>query len=110
MKIPNAERAEVDIRKLRDYCLNPDHFEGKHKARLFAAAFGMTARDAAELSEILLQVVKTHDAVFGRRDGYGQRYVIDFMMEWRGRRALVRCAGIIENDSTIPHLTTCYPL
>lgn len=31
MKIPNAERAIVDIRKLRDYCLNPEHDVGKHE-------------------------------------------------------------------------------
>jgi len=37
MIIPNAERAVVDIRKLRDYCLNPLHDDGKHKAQLFAA-------------------------------------------------------------------------
>jgi len=35
MKVPNADRAVVDIRKLRDYCLNLLHDEGKHKARLF---------------------------------------------------------------------------
>jgi hypothetical protein len=38
MTIPHADRAVVDIRKLRDYCLNPLHDEGKHKARVFAAA------------------------------------------------------------------------
>ena len=25
MKLPNGERAVVDIVKLSDYCLNPDH-------------------------------------------------------------------------------------
>ena len=64
MKIPNAERAVVDIRKLRDYCLNPAHDEGKHKARLFVA-LGMTANDAEDLRDILLQVVKAHDAQLG---------------------------------------------
>lgn len=34
MLVPNAERAVVDIRKLRDYCLDPTHDDGKHKARL----------------------------------------------------------------------------
>jgi len=52
MIIPNAERAAVDIRKLRDYCLNPDHDEGKHKARLFHKALGMTAQDAEKLQDI----------------------------------------------------------
>ena len=84
MLIPNAERALVDIRKLRDYCLNPTHPEGKHKARLFAAALGMTVHDAQNLRSELLQIVKTHDATVGRRDVYGQRYLIDFLLEWHG--------------------------
>lgn len=84
MLIPNAERAVVDIRKLRDYCLNPLHDEGKHKARLFAAV-GITANDAEDLHDILLQAVKTYDAQLGRRDTYGQRYIVDFPlhMAWQ---------------------------
>jgi hypothetical protein len=110
MMIPNAERAVVDIRKLRDYCLNPSHDEGKHKARLFAAALGMTAEAADALCERLLQVVKTQDAQLGRRDAYGQRYVIDFRLEWQGKRAMIRSGWIIEHGADVPRLTTCYPL
>ncbi|MGH9799907.1 MAG: DUF6883 domain-containing protein, partial [Blastocatellia bacterium] len=66
MKIPNAEFAVVDIRKLRDYCLNPLHDEGKHKARLFATILGINADDAEELREVLLVAVKTRDAQLGR--------------------------------------------
>lgn len=111
MKIPNAELAIVDIRKLRDYCLNPTHDEGKHKARLFKMALSMTANDAEDLRDILLQAVKTHeDARLGRRDEYGQRYLLDFMIEWHDKRTLVRSGWIIEHDKDIPRLTTCYPL
>ena len=81
MTVPNAERAVVDIRKLRDYCLDPAHDEGKHKARLFTAALGMTRDDAEDLRDVLLQAVKTHEAKPGRRDQYGQRYIVDFMLE-----------------------------
>jgi hypothetical protein len=110
MRIPNAEKAVVDIRKLRDYCLDPEHPEGKHKARLFVATFGITASDAHELREVLLQVVRTQEARSGRRDGYGQRYIIDFMLEWGGARAMVRSGWIIEHGSGTPRLTTCFPL
>ena len=109
MPIPNAERAVVDIRKLRDYCLNPLHDEGKHKARLFAAV-GIAATDAEELRDILLSAIKTHEAQFGRRDAYGQRYIVDFLLEWRGRQTLVRSGWIIEHGMDTPRLTTCYPL
>jgi hypothetical protein len=33
MKLPNPKRAVVDIAKLRDYILNPEHPRGRHKAR-----------------------------------------------------------------------------
>lgn len=110
MMLPNAARAVVDIRKLRDYCLNPTHGEGKHKARLFVASLGMTANDADDLRSALLQAIKTHDAQLGRRDKYGQRYYVDFMLEWRSKRAVIRSGWIIEHDSDTPRLTTCYPL
>ncbi len=110
MLIPNADRAAVDIRKLRDYCLNPMHREGKQKARLFAAALDMTSEDAEDLREILLQVVKTHDAQEGRQDEYGQRYYVDSTLEWHAQRAIIRSGWIIEHGSDTPRLTSCYPL
>lgn len=108
--LPYAENAVVDIRKLRDYCLNPNHDDGKHKARLFASILGMTASDAEDLRQILLKIVKTQEARPGRQDAYGQRYTIDFTLEWQNKSAIVRSGWIIENDSDIPKLTTCYPL
>jgi len=110
MTIPNAEHALVDIRKLRDYCLNPTHDDGKHKARLFAAALGMTRNDAGDLRDVLLQAVRTQEAQLGRRDEYGQRYIVDFMLQWRSKRAMIRSGWIIEHGSNTPRLTSCYPL
>jgi Domain of unknown function (DUF6883) len=109
MFVPNAEHAVVDIRKLRDYCLNPLHDDGKHKARLFAAV-GITANDAEALRDVLLQVVKTHEAQLGRRDAYGQRYIIDFFLTWREKQTTIRSGWIIEHGMDTPQLTTCYPL
>ena len=110
MKIPNAEQAVVDIRKLRDYCLNPEHDEGKHKARLFASAFGMTSADAEDLRAALLSAVKGDNAALGRRDEFGQRYVLEFMFEWHHKQAVLRSGWIIEHHSDTPKLTTCFPI
>lgn len=110
MLIPNAKNAVVDIRKLRDYCLNPEHDDGKHKARLFSSILGMTADNAEELRQILLEIIQTDEAQLGRRDGFGQRYTLDFTIEWQNRSATLRSGWIIENDSDIPRLTTCSPL
>ncbi len=109
MLIPNAEHAVVDIRKLRDYCLNPWHNDGKHKARLFAAV-GITATDAEALRDTLLRVVKTHEAQLGRRDVYEQRYTVDFSLTGSRKQAVIRSGWIIEHETDPPRLTTCYPL
>lgn len=110
LPIPNAEKAIVDIHKLRDYCLNPEHDDGKHKARLFLSILGMTADNAEELRQILLEVIQSHEARLGRQDEFGQRYTLDFRIEWQNRSATLRSGWIIEHDSEIPRLTTCYPL
>ena len=110
MKIPNAERAVVDIRKLRDYCLNPQHNKGKHKARLFTSLLGMDSDNAEELRNTLLETVRTQDAQLGETDAYGQRYMLDFTLNWRGKQARIRSAWIIEKGSDIPKLTTAFPL
>jgi hypothetical protein len=110
MLIPNAEKAVVDIRKLRDYCLNLEHDDGKHKARLFLSILGVTADNAEELRQILLEVIQSHEARLGRQDEFGQRYTLDFTIEWQNRSATLRSGWIIEHGSEIPRLTTCYPL
>jgi hypothetical protein len=55
MIIPNADNAVVDIRKLRDYCLNSEHDDGKHKARLFSSSLGMTADNARNYAKSCLK-------------------------------------------------------
>jgi hypothetical protein len=108
--LPYAENAVVDIRKLRDYCLNPEHKVGKDKARLFSSALGMTADNAEELRQVLLKIVKNHEVKLGRQDEHGQRYTLDFEISWHNRKATLRSGWIIETGSEIPRLTTCYPL
>jgi hypothetical protein len=108
--LPYAENAVVDIHKLRDYCLNPEHDDGKHKARLFLSILGMNTDHAEELRQILLEIVKTGEVRLGRQDTFGQRYTLDFSLEWQNRSATLRSGWIIEHGSTIPRLTTCYPL
>lgn len=110
MKIPNAEQAIIDIRKLRDYCLNPQHNKGKHKARLFSSMLGMNSNDAETFRNILLEVVKRHDAELADKDARGQRYTLDFILEWQGKQATIRSGWIIETNSDIPKLTTAFPL
>lgn len=110
MRVPNAERAFIDVSKLRDYALNPTHRVGGHKARLFTLLLDMNSNDTEALQQILLNVIQTQEATLGELDEYGQRYVIDFMLAWQSRQATVRSAWIIRPDEDFPRLVTCYPL
>jgi uncharacterized protein DUF6883 len=110
VKLPNADRAIVDIVKLRDYCLNPLHPEGRHKARVFQAVLGIGHNDAEELRLILLAVARDEDALPTEKDEYGQRYVIDFLLNHMGRRAIIGSAWIIRTIEDFPRLATCYVL
>ena len=54
MKLPNAEAAAVDSRKIRDYGLSKEHSRGKHKAQMFETILGLNADHSEELQEALL--------------------------------------------------------
>ncbi|MDO9302148.1 MAG: hypothetical protein Q7T89_12230 [Anaerolineales bacterium] len=110
MILPSAARAIVDIEKLRDYCLSESHPRGKHKARVFTTALGLTATDVFELRDAILSAVQTEEAVAGERDEYGQRYIVDFYMRRQGREVVVRSAWIIRRGEDVPRLTSCYVL
>jgi hypothetical protein len=81
MKLPNAEFAIVDLEKLIDYCLNPEHPRGKHKARVFEAACGLTAEYSEAMRIQLLEAAVKNDAVPLLQDTHGLRYVIEFTLK-----------------------------
>jgi len=110
MKLPNAERAFVDIAKLRDYSLDPVHPEGKHKARVFAAALGLSRNDADWLCEQLLSVARSHECSMGRKTIHGQRYVLDFMLARDGKSAHLRSVWNVRPMEDFPRLVTCFVL
>ena len=76
MKLPSAERASVDVRKLRNYCLNTDHPRGQHKARVFKSALGWTADHAEDVRLRLMDATLRGDAEFLGADDYEQRYAL----------------------------------
>jgi len=100
----------VDLRKIRDYCLNPDHPRGRHKARVFVVALGLTLEDAEELRDALLVAATDREAVITGRDEYGQRYALDFEMIRAAGRARVRSNWIVRSGEDFPRLTSCYVL
>jgi hypothetical protein len=108
MHLPNGGQAIVDLVKIRDYCLNPDHLRGRHKARVFATALGLTASDAELLRDALLQAAVTEEATPTEQDAFGQRYIFDVRMQGPRGVAVVRSAWIVRTGEHLPRLTSCY--
>jgi len=110
MKLPSGEQAIIDPRKVVDYCLNPGHEDGRHKARLFASILGLTLGDADQLLDALREAAATDEATLGKQDQFGQRYLIDFEFVGPVGAARIRSAWIIGPNETVPRLVTCYIL
>ena len=110
MKLPNAQNAVVEIEKLVEYCLNPDHPRGKHKARVFLASCGLTQDQASELQAALLNAALNLDAELGAGDDYGQRYMVDLEVTGPTGTAQVRSAWIIRQEEDFPRFVSCYVL
>ncbi len=110
MPIPNSEQAFIDIRKLTDYCLNLEHLEGRHKARVFKSALNIDLNNVEKLQTALLEAVQTQPAIPAQENRYGQKYVVDFMMIHFHQHALVRSIWMIRHTEGFPRLVTCYVL
>jgi hypothetical protein len=108
MKLPNGEHAIVDLAKLIDYCLDPDHPRGKHKARVFESACGFTVANADLMRQQLLDAAERGEAVAGPSFGYGRRYVVEYKMTEPGGEALVRTAWIMRDGEIYPRFVSAY--
>lgn len=112
MKLPNADRAVLDVRKLRDYCLNPWHLRGRHKARLFREVLGLTSLHAELLRNQLLAAACKREARLVSTDEYGERYVLDSIVAVhvgdQERTARVRSLWIVLHGEDFPRFCSCY--
>lgn len=84
MKLPNADLAVIDIRKIRDYVLNPNDPRGRHKARVFLSALGFSQSDSDELITEILSLSKTRMRQWGNMTSMAN--VIQLIVELRQGR------------------------
>jgi hypothetical protein len=108
--LPHLASAEIDVAKLRGYCLSASHPRGRHKARLFQSALGVTAEDAEWLRRALLAALPRHEAEWQEMDQYGERWSADLALTRQGRRAVVRTIWMIRTGETAARLVSCWVL
>jgi hypothetical protein len=107
--LPNANQADLDLRKLSDYCLNPLHPRGRHKARVFRAA-GISRGDAAWLKQALLEGVCENDAIQTDVDAIGERWRADIAVTRHFKSHVIRTIWIVRRSESFPRFVTCWML
>lgn len=73
--LPNAERARIDPRKLRDYALNFGHDTGQYKAAFFAQ-MGYVAKQWQDLERDIREQHLSQLGEIGQLSEHGQKYTL----------------------------------
>jgi hypothetical protein len=107
-RLPQSDRAIFDIRKIADYCLNPSHPRGRHKARVFREALGLGRSDAEWLREVLLEAVRSGEAVEVGKDAWGSYWRLDASVRRQGKSAVIRTIWTVRNGESVPRFVTCW--
>jgi hypothetical protein len=110
--VQSFDAVEVDVIKLREYCLSESHPRGRHKARVFRSRLGLVANDAKMLRHALLVAARDRQSeiLAAHTDEYGQRYILDFEMTTGAGTATIRSAWIVRAGESVLRLTSCYVL
>jgi hypothetical protein len=92
MKLQNGDRCDLGS-KLEDYCLNPLHPEGRHKARLFRSVLGITLANSNVLRKAIERaVIDSENAVSRGRNAFGQLFNLSFNLQTESGAAVILTA------------------
>ncbi len=76
IRLPSATRATIPTDKLARYALDPNHPRGRHKARVFASALGITADDWRYLYDQILEALPDAPVRSTRITPFGVTYEV----------------------------------
>jgi hypothetical protein len=107
MHLPNGDRADIPMEKLVGYCLNPNHSSGKHKARVFASALGITSKNAGELLQLIRQAAVEGEVVQQSKTEFGQLFKVDWLIP--GTQSLeLRTIWEIKDQQSFPRIVSAF--
>ncbi len=108
-RLPNAGRAVVDVRKIRDFILNPDHLDNKGRADFFFR-FGFSRDNRRELRVALTAHAMSNPVVALTNTGHGRRYRLQCSVPSPdGRNPCITAVWISNSLEETPRLVTAFP-
>jgi hypothetical protein len=109
MTLPNGHLAAIEVEKVRDYLLSPEHPIGRFKARYFRA-LGYTRSDWSQLRGDLVALAGSGAAEPGRPSPYGQKYEVRGRLQTpSGASVGIVTIWIILNGEESPRFVTAFP-
>ena len=107
MKLPNGRHALIPMSKIVGYCLNTNHHTGKHKARVFASALGITASNAERLQTLVRKAAIEGEVVSQLETNTGQQYKVDWEVP-DSDQVILRTIWEIASSSSHPRLVSAF--
>ena len=109
-KLPNAEAAFIDPRKIAGYLLSTTHPRGRAKA-IFFMRFGFSASRTDILIRALLDHAQSYGLAGSVETAYGIHYIIEGALRTPdGRDPLIRAIWMIKSNETAPRFVTATPI
>jgi hypothetical protein len=109
-RLPRGDQAILDMRKIEDYCLNPSHPRGRHKARVFREALDLQRSDAPWLRDAVREAARSAEAFQGGHDAWGAYWRLDANLTRQGKSAVVRTIWMVRTGDSVPRFVTCWVL
>jgi len=85
MKLPNAQNAIVDERKVREYLLSPSHPVGRFKAKFFES-IGFPPEARSGFMQALQRLAAEGEAYVLEDSEYGRKYLVRGQIAGAGAR------------------------
>ncbi|MCR4292676.1 MAG: hypothetical protein NUV76_07350 [Candidatus Kuenenia sp.] len=108
MKLPKGVEAIIPEGKLEDYCLNPFHPDGKHKAKVFKNALGITQINSTELKEMVLESAEYGEVTKERQNDFGKTFRVEYEIQGANQREILCTLWIVYKNDERPYLTSCF--
>lgn len=108
MRLPHADDAVIDSRKLRDYILSFEHPIGRFKAYFFVG-LGFRAEKWEDLDSEIRRLAVECEAEHAERTAYGQKYLVRGRVVGPDRGAEVVTVWIVRVGESRPRFVTVYP-
>jgi hypothetical protein len=107
VQLPNGNKAEISRQKLIGYCLNPNHASGKHKAKVFASALGITADNVEILYELIQTAAIEGEVVQENTTEFGRQFKVDWTIP-ETNSVILRTIWEISHLNSNPRLVSAF--